>query len=123
MTVRSACLRTLVYSAILALAPLALVHPAPAQQTGLNTVPAVAPVAGGCPRAAAGGVIQQPPALFSSNGVLNVQFSYQTTTDQFGRMLFCLVTPSGMEEPTLHINPGDTLNVTVTNNKIGRAHV
>ena len=116
MTVRSACLRTLVYSAILAIAYLAPVHPALAQKTGLNTAPAVPPVAGGCPRAAAGGVIQQPPALFSSNGVLNVQFSYQTTTDQFGRPLFCLVTPSGMEEPTLHINPGDTLNVTVTNN-------
>jgi len=92
------------------------VHPALAQKTGLNTAPSVAPVANPCPRAAAGAVIQQPPALFSSNGVLNVKFSYQTTTDAIGRPLFCLMTPNGMEEPTLHVNPGDTLNVTVTNN-------
>jgi FtsP/CotA-like multicopper oxidase with cupredoxin domain len=76
----------------------------------------VAPVANACQRFAAGSVIQQPPALFSQNGVLNVSFSYQTTTDSFGRQLFCFMTPSGLENPTLHVNPGDTLNVTVTNN-------
>ncbi|HEY4918693.1 MAG TPA: multicopper oxidase domain-containing protein [Xanthobacteraceae bacterium] len=77
---------------------------------------AVAPVAKACQRFAAGSVIQQPPALFSQNGVLNVQFSYQTTTDSAGRQLFCFMTPSGLENPTLYVNPGDTLNVTVTNN-------
>jgi FtsP/CotA-like multicopper oxidase with cupredoxin domain len=77
---------------------------------------AVAPVAKACQRFPAGSVIQQPPALFSQNGVLNVQFSYQTTTDSFGRQLFCFMTPSGLENPTLYVNPGDTLNVTVTNN-------
>ncbi len=112
MNVRSAFLGTLICSAVLALAQ----RPALAQPTGLNTVPAVPPVANPCPRAAAGGVIQQPPALFSSNGVLNVQFSYQTTTDSYGRTLYCLMTPSGLEEPTLHVNPGDTLNITLTNN-------
>jgi FtsP/CotA-like multicopper oxidase with cupredoxin domain len=45
-----------------------------------------------------------------------VSFSYQTTTDSFGRQLFCFMTPSGLENPTLYVNPGDTLNVTVTNN-------
>ena len=76
----------------------------------------VAPVANACLRFAAGSVVQQPPALFSKNGVLNVNFSYQTTTDPFGRQLFCFMTPNGLENPTLHVNPGDTLNVTVTNN-------
>src|ERR1700722_18758524 len=77
---------------------------------------AVAPVAKACQRFAAGSVIQQPPALFSQNGVLNVQFSYQTTTDSVGRQLFCYMTPSGLENPTLYVNPGDTLNITITNN-------
>jgi FtsP/CotA-like multicopper oxidase with cupredoxin domain len=76
----------------------------------------VAPVSKPCARFAAGSVIQQPPALFSQNGVLNVNFSYQSTTDSVGRQLFCFMTPSGLENPTLHVNPGDTLNITVTNN-------
>jgi FtsP/CotA-like multicopper oxidase with cupredoxin domain len=87
-----------------------------AQTTGLTAVAEVAPVANPCPRAEAGALIRQPPALFSSHGVLNVRFSYQATTDKHGRMLYCLMTPDGLEEPTLHVNPGDTLNVTVTNN-------
>jgi len=76
----------------------------------------VAPVKNACQRFAPGSVVQQPPALFSKNGVLNVQFSYQTVTDSAGRQLFCFMTPQGQEDPTLHVNPGDTLNITVTNN-------
>jgi len=76
----------------------------------------VPPVNNPCPRSAPGSVIHQPPALFSQNGVLNVQFSYQTTTDMKGRQLYCFMTPSGLENPTLHVRPGDTLNITVTNN-------
>jgi FtsP/CotA-like multicopper oxidase with cupredoxin domain len=76
----------------------------------------VAPVAHACPRPAPGTVIQQPPALFSQNGVLNVRFSYQSVTDSFGRQEFCFMTPSGQVNPTLYVNPGDTLNITVTNN-------
>jgi FtsP/CotA-like multicopper oxidase with cupredoxin domain len=87
-----------------------------AQTTGLTPVAEVPPVANPCPRAAAGELIQQPPALFSSHGALKVQFSYQTATDKHGRTLYCLMTPNGLEEPTLHVNPGDTLNITVTNN-------
>jgi FtsP/CotA-like multicopper oxidase with cupredoxin domain len=90
-----------------------------AQSTATSSVTSptpVAPVANACQRFAAGSVVQQPPALFSKNGVLNVNFSYQTTTDPVGRQLFCFMTPSGLENPTLYVNPGDTLNVTVTNN-------
>jgi FtsP/CotA-like multicopper oxidase with cupredoxin domain len=77
----------------------------------------VAPVANACQRFAPGSVVQQPPALFSQNGVLNVSFSYQTVTNPTtGVQYFCFMTPSGMENPTLYVNPGDTLNVTVTNN-------
>jgi FtsP/CotA-like multicopper oxidase with cupredoxin domain len=76
----------------------------------------VPPVANACQRFAAGTIVQNPPALFSQNGVLNVSFSYQTTTDQYGRQLYCFMTPTGLENPTLHLHPGDTLNITVTNN-------
>jgi FtsP/CotA-like multicopper oxidase with cupredoxin domain len=68
-----------------------------------------------CPRPAAGSVVTAPPELFSSNGALNVTFNYFTTVDSDGRTLFCFTTPNGFEGPTLHVLPGDTLNVTVTN--------
>jgi FtsP/CotA-like multicopper oxidase with cupredoxin domain len=76
----------------------------------------VQPVNNPCQRFTAGGTIHQPPAFFSQNGVLNVRFSYQQTTDSVGRLLHCFMTEDGIEEPTLHVNPGDTLNITVTNN-------
>jgi hypothetical protein len=72
---------------------------------------AVAPVLNGCARFAAGGVIYQPPASFRANGVLNVRLSYQQTTDAESRTLFCFVTSDGLGEPTLHVNPGDTLHL------------
>jgi FtsP/CotA-like multicopper oxidase with cupredoxin domain len=81
-----------------------------------SSLMAVKPVANPCQRFAAGSTVHQPAALFSQNGVLNVQFSYQTTTDSVGRQLYCFMTPSGLENPTLHVKPGDTLNITVTNN-------
>ena len=92
--------------------------PAFAQTTATtsSTAAAVQPVANPCPRFIAGSVVHQPAALFSQNGVLSVQFSYQTTTDSVGRNLFCFMTPSGLENPTLHVKPGDHLIITVTNN-------
>jgi FtsP/CotA-like multicopper oxidase with cupredoxin domain len=87
-----------------------------AQTTAGSSPTPVAPVANPCSRFTAGSAIHNPPALYSQSGVLNVQFSYQTTTDLVGRQLYCFMTPSGLENPTLHVNPGDTLNITVTNN-------
>jgi len=84
-----------------------------------NAPTPVPPVANPCPRFAAGSAVQNPPTLYSSNGVLNVSFSYQSTTDSRGRQLFCFMTPSGLENPTLQVNPGDHLVVTVTNNTTG----
>ncbi len=85
-------------------------------QTTTNPPAPVPPVANPCPRFAAGSVVTQPAALFSENGVLSVQFSYQTTADAATRTLFCFMTPSGLENPTLHVRPGDHLIITVTNN-------
>jgi len=72
-----------------------------------------------CPRPAQGSAIVNPPDLYSQNGVLTVTLDYYTTVDQWGRTLFCYVTPDGIESPTLHLNPGDTLDLTLTNKENG----
>jgi FtsP/CotA-like multicopper oxidase with cupredoxin domain len=100
---------------IFAMAPLGAFAQATASSSG-GTPATVSPVANPCPRFAAGSVVHQPAALFSQNGVLSVQFSYQTTTDFANRTLFCFMTPSGLDNPTLHVKPGDHLIITVTNN-------
>src|ERR1700682_1287799 len=76
----------------------------------------VPPVANPCPRFKAGSIAHNPPALFSSNGVLNVRFSYQRRFATDGTELLCFMTPDGLEDPTLHVKPGDHLIITVTNN-------
>jgi FtsP/CotA-like multicopper oxidase with cupredoxin domain len=76
----------------------------------------VPPVANPCPRFSAGSRIHDPPALFSSEGVLKVRFSYQQRIDSNGLELLCFMTPEGLEDPTLHVKPGDHLMITLTNN-------
>jgi FtsP/CotA-like multicopper oxidase with cupredoxin domain len=105
-----------VLSGVVIILTLAQVSAASAQTTTSSSPTPVQPVANACARFSAGSAIHQPPALFSEGGVLSVRFSYQTTTDTAGRQLFCFMTPDGLENPTLHVNPGDTLNITVTNN-------
>jgi FtsP/CotA-like multicopper oxidase with cupredoxin domain len=76
----------------------------------------VPPIANPCPRLAASSVVEDPPALFSRGGVLTANFSYETIRDEAGRTLFCFMTPDGLENPTLHVRPGDHLVINVTNN-------
>src|SRR5206468_6905981 len=68
-----------------------------------------------CPRPGAASEVQPPPDLYSSNGILEIALNYDTTTDQAGRTLFCFQTSDGLESPTLHVNPGDTIKITLTN--------
>jgi FtsP/CotA-like multicopper oxidase with cupredoxin domain len=83
----------------------------------LFAAPASAKLADGgvCPRPDAGSTVANPPDLTSSNGVLKVTFHYLTSVDDAGRTLFCFVTDGGLESPTLHVNPGDTLKITLVN--------
>jgi FtsP/CotA-like multicopper oxidase with cupredoxin domain len=69
-----------------------------------------------CPRFPAGSSITAPQDLFSQNGVLRVNFTYETTVDRYGNTLFCFMTESGSESPTLHVRPGDRLLINLTNN-------
>ncbi|MBV8799109.1 MAG: multicopper oxidase domain-containing protein [Alphaproteobacteria bacterium] len=68
-----------------------------------------------CARGTPGDEVTPPPDLFSSNGTLNVALNYYTTVGDTGLTLFCFQTADGAESPTLHVNPGDTIIVSLTN--------
>ena len=68
-----------------------------------------------CARPSAGSVISRPPDLYSSNGVLSLTLNYSTAVDLAGRTLFCFQTPEGLQSPTMHVHPGDTLKIHLTN--------
>jgi len=68
-----------------------------------------------CPRFAVGSNIVEPEDLFSQNGTLTVNFSYQTFVDADGLTRFCYMLADGTQSPTLHLNPGDTLVLNITN--------
>src|ERR1043166_5510203 len=82
-----------------------------------GVLPGAASAQGGatCPRPAARSEVTRPPDLYSSGGILNVTFNYFTDVDSVGRPLFCFMTPDGLQSPTLHVNPGETINLTVNN--------
>src|SRR6185312_5047565 len=70
---------------------------------------------GNCPRPAAQSEVQPPPDVYSQNGKIDIQVNYFTAGDDQGRTLFCFVTSDGKESPTLHVNPGDTIKIHLTN--------
>ena len=81
-----------------------------------SLLPSAALADGGvCPRPAPQSEVLPPPDIYSTNGAINVQLNYFTSVDDLGRTLFCFVTADGVESPTLHVNPGDTINITLTN--------
>ena len=63
---------------------------------------------------AQGQEIQNPPQLYSSNGVLNVTLAaaVNPATGLPALQYNGVIGPMG---PTLHVNPGDTLNVNYSN--------
>lgn len=72
-----------------------------------------------CPRPQQGQTIEQPKALRSANGLLDVALDYRTRVDKDGHALFCFMTPDGYESPALHVLPGDTLRIRLTNRTPG----
>ena len=68
-----------------------------------------------CLRYATGSMVSEPEDLYSKDGVLVVNFTYQTYQDDTGKTYFCFVNSDGVQSPTLHVQPGDTLKLTLTN--------
>ena len=64
---------------------------------------------GVCARFAAGSATTAPPELKSQNGTLELTLKLLTTTDTQGLARYCFVTDTGLEGPTLRVNPGDVL--------------
>jgi FtsP/CotA-like multicopper oxidase with cupredoxin domain len=62
-----------------------------------------------CTRFAAGSVTTAPPELKSQNGVLELTLKFLTVTDSQGLVRYCYVTDTGLQAPTLRVNPGDQL--------------
>ena len=79
------------------------------------SAPAMAMAADICPRPDAGSDLPAPPDLHSSGGILDVDLNYYTRLDFANRVIFCFQTPSGIESPTLHVFPGDTIRIHLTN--------
>jgi FtsP/CotA-like multicopper oxidase with cupredoxin domain len=76
---------------------------ATAAATGSDTADQV------CARFATGAMVSATPELKSQNGVLEVTMQFLTTTDSNGLVRYCYVTNTGLEAPTLRVNPGDKL--------------
>ncbi len=68
-----------------------------------------------CERFPQGSTVTEPENLYSTNGVLEVNFTYQARDDGFGNTLYCFTNSDGAQSPTLHVNPGDTLIINLTN--------
>ncbi len=68
-----------------------------------------------CPRYAAGSTLVEPKDLYSSHGILRVNFTYKTRVDEDGNTLYCFTTDDGVQSPTLHVHPGDELLITLKN--------
>lgn len=68
-----------------------------------------------CQREVIGGELGEAKNLFSSNGVLNLKLSYRQVKDSDDTH-YCFIAADGSQSPTLHLKPGEILNITLTNN-------
>jgi FtsP/CotA-like multicopper oxidase with cupredoxin domain len=71
------------------------------------------------PRPLPGNLVVNPLDLLSQNGVLNVDLTLQNQQGTDGYMHYCYVymyQGQPVEAPTLRMNPGDTLNLNLTDN-------
>lgn len=105
-----------VLAALLLVAAPGVTSARPAATATASAEPVAAVGGGGCTRPPPGSAIAEPPSLSGPGGSLSVSFSFQTSQDAAGRTLYCFVTRDGLQNPTLHVSPGGTLTVTVTNN-------
>jgi FtsP/CotA-like multicopper oxidase with cupredoxin domain len=77
--------------------------------------PALAMADATCPRPIPGSDVNPPPDLYSNGGRLQVKLNYWTGLDAAGRTLYCFKTDDNVESPTLHVKPGDLIDIQLTN--------
>lgn len=62
-----------------------------------------------CPRPMPTSAVRQPPELRSQNGRLELTLRFKISEDGHGLTRFCYLADSGLQSPTLRVNPGDEL--------------
>ena len=68
-----------------------------------------------CPRPSTGSVVTEPEDLRSHNGVLKVELTARNTKQADGSTRYCYIDENGAESPTLRVNPGDLVVLTLKN--------
>src|SRR6202050_804121 len=68
-----------------------------------------------CPRPVPGSVVGEPEDLRSRNGVLKVELTAHNAKQSDGSTRYCYIDENGAESPTLRVNPGDLVILTLKN--------
>jgi FtsP/CotA-like multicopper oxidase with cupredoxin domain len=68
-----------------------------------------------CPRPSVGSTIVEPEDLRSRDGILKVDLKFRKAPDTNGNTRFCYIAEDGSEAPTLRVNPGDLLILSLKN--------
>ena len=69
-----------------------------------------------CPRPAQGSLVTEPEDLRSHNGELKVELTARNSRQSDGSTRYCFIDEKGAESPTLRVNPGDLVILTLKNN-------
>jgi FtsP/CotA-like multicopper oxidase with cupredoxin domain len=68
-----------------------------------------------CARPPPAGLVSDPPALRSRDGVLSLELAVRNYREADGSVRYCYVTPAGEQSPTLRMRPGDLLILKLKN--------
>src|ERR1700730_11702377 len=68
-----------------------------------------------CPRPSPGSTVIEPANLRSRNGALKLELTARNEKQKDGSMRYCFVDTEGRESPTLRVNPGDLVILTLRN--------
>jgi FtsP/CotA-like multicopper oxidase with cupredoxin domain len=68
-----------------------------------------------CPRPAQGSLVTEPEDLRSHNGELKVELTARNSRQSDGSTRYCFIDEKGAESPTLRVNPGDLVILTLKN--------
>jgi FtsP/CotA-like multicopper oxidase with cupredoxin domain len=68
-----------------------------------------------CPRPTEGSPVMEPEDLRSQNGVLKVELTARNSKQSDGSTRYCFIDGKGAESPTLRVNPGDLVILTLKN--------